>query len=127
MSEPIKPALTAEEWSPIPEIQWQVNGRNFWLRSSDEDHPGHYVLMLGAERYGWSATQVDNHQHGIAALALHGQSFGFTREDARKLAGIIEAYHETESVLEEMLNDQAMFNWFKSLHDRIESFLPPEK
>lgn len=56
--------------------------------------------------------------HAAAAMLLHGQPFGFTREDIRDL---VEASCQCEIVNPD-LADRCI-----SLADRIEALLPPEE
>src|SRR3954469_4755503 len=62
MTPEIKPALTREEWES-----------NKWSA---------VVRLNQTEVYG------DRLRHAVAALALQGQPFGFTREDVNALRGL---------------------------------------
>ena len=123
-----EPALTAEEWG---EFGWDL-----------EDHP----QERQSEPYGWkdgetaavwanasrSILYLDDgcetvrvkgsgQRHGLAALCLHNQPFGFTREDVRYLRACADIvgevqgghYHTEEGELHRIA-------------DRIEALLPPE-
>ena len=94
MSE-IKPALTAEEWA--------TPARNEVPVGKDGFVDGRYIL--------------DSEKHRIAAQCLHGQPFGFTRQDVA-LLGLIQD-------LVDGMPDLDMPE-LKSLTDRIEALLPPE-
>jgi len=82
----MKPALTAEEWASFP--NWPLAEL-----PSNDDLPLYYPS-----------------KHGIAAANLHGQPFGFTREDVRVLRQEAGYYHDG----------------IADLADRIEALLPPE-
>lgn len=132
----IKPALTAEEWEGVPETRWTVNGRNFWIISSDQDRPrGDYRLSIGAEREetGWAAHGLpDGKQQKVAALALYDQPFGFTREDVRILRVAAEAYEEDPFYFRDLeptedVDESPVPGMYRALADRIASLLPPEK
>ena len=91
----MKPALTKEEW----------------------DRQRGLVYDVGPERE-WSGRP-----HGLAALCLHGQPFGFTREDVKVLSRASEyALRQWGPVVAGQ--DIAMLS---SLADRIEALLPPEE
>jgi hypothetical protein len=97
MSEPIKPALTAEEWAcPYS-----------FSRGSCGEYGDDMVCVTPS---GEVWTIKARHEH--AAIALHGQPFGFTREDVTKLRLLAgEAWRD---------------EWYKSLAARIEARLPPK-
>lgn len=103
----IKPALTAEEWE------------THFASSGD----------IAVE----IANAADQGQfHVVAALALYGQKFGFTREHARALREIAD---EQESRLKNphwgMTDDRSRARYqiiqTREAADRIEALLPPEK
>lgn len=92
MSDNVKAALTPEEW---------------------EGEPGWPILVHQHGQVDTEATVA--YRHRMAALALHGQPFGFTREDVRLLSGLGTAltnYHGIVAV--------------ESLMGRIAALLPPE-
>ena len=102
----MRPALTPEEW-----------------RKRDA-HPYHAVLV-DFGRCGCGQARIVNlydpsvepkQGHKLAALALDGQPFGFTREDLTTLREAV-AYDPTVGWLSERL---------ESLATRIEALLPPE-
>lgn len=108
----IPPALTAEEWELK---EFSVGGRDvlFGFQSS-----------LGLLRLGWNgdALRPVENSHPLAALALYGQPFGFTREDVDLIRHV------------EEVNDSDMYSLsveklaqYSSLADRIEALLPPEQ
>jgi hypothetical protein len=69
MTEPIKPALTAEEWTQVAR----------WPARIDSDGD---LELAGAED---SYFVYGQDRHSVAALALYNQPFGFTREDVNIL------------------------------------------
>lgn len=73
-------------------------------------------------------------RHALAALALHGQPFGFTREDVKMLRIAADAYEEDSFYFRELIEDDEELPdedpWparYRAFADRIESLLPPEK
>ena len=96
MSE-IKPALTAEEWKAGG---WYVKPEyHIWTECSGD---------CGVED-----------RHAMAATCLHGQPFGFTREDVIALRA-----------MQDRINFEALDRGIpsvKDLADRIEALLPPEE
>ena len=94
MSE-IKPALTAEEWAVFP--SW-----------------------TNAEPGEWQPAYFPR-PHGIAAVNLNDQPFGFTRE-------MVEAVRTLDSH-NNLKWDQVRVLWdlVRSMADRIEALLPPEE
>lgn len=106
MSE-IKPALTASEWAEFLE-----HGRS---------------ERLVEYKYGPSQSP-DVLEHGLVARLLHGQPFGFTREDVAELRAWAFEFAdpdlldcEVKGFLANLSADQ-----LASLADRIEALLPPE-
>ncbi len=92
----MRPALTAEWWEDV----------------HDEDmRPG----LLYEVCYLWGAERP----HAVAAIALEGQPFGFTREDVKELRGVAEDYEHRGLT-------PCPFDTLNDLADRIEALLPPE-
>lgn len=88
----IEPALTAEEWE-----LWETQRR--------------ILVQSGTQiTYAWGQKGHLNAQQ-IAALALHGQPFGFTRADVRFLREVAFSLKESDA---------------SNLAARIEALLPPE-
>ena len=89
VTEEIKPALTAEAWrrKEVPHGKARV-----------AVSPNGYIEVdLGTD--AWACVEEDQY-HALAALALYGQSFGFTREDVatmREAARYIRAAANGES------------------------------
>ena len=100
----MKPALSAEEW--LHDDAWDTE--SFVCAFVSEG-----VLEV-ANTDGRPTGKTDN-LHGVAALCLHGQEFGFTREDVDYLRGNAnkEGFWEPERRA--------------TLADRIEALLPPEE
>lgn len=99
----MKSVLTAEEWEKR-EIR-EYGSRVFWVEGDNA------YFDNSDEEYGCGSVPLVK----IAALALAGQPFGFTREDVAMLRRLPLADYTDE--------------WryaFESLIDRIESLLPPE-
>lgn len=96
MNEPIEPALTPEEWAEI------APGDGLWDRWE----------AVWQDEFGAHAPE-----HAMAALCLHGQPFGFTHEDVRKLRDMPDGTGYAS------IDDP---EWFASLLDRVRALLPPE-
>lgn len=86
----IRPALTPEEWA----------------------------LLFDGD-ISWSGTLLCDNPHGAAAAAIHGQPYGFTREDVRAIRDLVGAWRSW-SVM------NAKGDHFESIADRIAALLPPE-
>ena len=82
-------------------------------------------------------------EHGTAALCLHDQPFGFTREDARRHrreADRLREYMDQPCQTKELFGGGVLLvddpgetmrkgdllAWHESMADRIEALLPPE-
>jgi hypothetical protein len=104
----MKPALTKEEWE-------------------DAHHVYAYGGIGKLTRGGTIVSIAKEDRHLIAALCLHEQSFGFTREDVRLLRYVRERieHHRLDSV--RTLIPQAEFDLLADLADRISDLLPPEE
>lgn len=115
MSEPIKPALSPEEWVTLDVAR--DAGTNF-----ERDEHGGTVFMDG-----WCRPP---HTHALAALALYGQPFGFTREMVDALRAICcdaSIMHSDRCVgVGEYDEAAAKLALAESAVDRIAALLPPE-
>jgi hypothetical protein len=110
MSETIQPALTSSQW------ERRQFSFEYWghcsLDSSgelvlrDQNHPS---ILKGQER------------HKLAALALLGQPFGFSREDVEALRDLAGG---TREECDPIGDPGGAMLW--SLADRIAALLPPE-
>jgi len=105
----MKPALTRDQWS-----NGEVAIGSIDLSHSDEGlhiAQGNEIVIDGADQAA---------RHAIAAVMLHGQPGGFTREDVGYLRMMTEQFQHTEGVYTLMVNQ------CRGLADRIEALLPPE-
>lgn len=111
----VKPALTEQEWASTTvergHILIESYGECLDIESDDQDSPGAFGI-------GTSDTEA---RHALAALCLHGQPFGFTREDVVRLRSNATAFAGNGH----RGLDQAARH-FTNLADRIEALLPPE-
>ena len=126
MSDTVQPALTADEWESLgARFSRHHNPLERWLRvirlGWHDDDKG-VALDLEHDvttRTGWdrvvTRVQVEtaDERHALAALALHGQPFGFTRADVDALRNLCADLHP-------------YCQPFHSLADRIAALLPPE-
>jgi hypothetical protein len=113
----IKPALTAEEWESVSyeyDGSTEVLGEGWGEREHGRANEA-VNLLEGGLNYRPGAT------HGVAAYLLHGQPFGFTREDVGWMRMMLEQFVRTEGVYAEMVMN------VRSIADRIEALLPPER
>lgn len=104
MSEKIKPAMPPEEWKA------QLNRssedrRRVLLHAKDEADADGYLTI-----------------HGLAALALHGQPFGFTWEDVDALRWAAGFAVGTSVTTDYTREKSARLSY---LADRIAALLPP--
>jgi len=97
----IKAALTVEEWGRMT-----ASGQ---LGTLARIHPTFGIELF--DEVGLRPSEA----HATAALCLHNQDFGFTREDV-KLVHSVGAWHDNAGVMVSLRN----------LADRIEALLPPE-
>ncbi len=117
MSE-IKPALTVREWG---RKHHAIQCFDSWDESKVptgvgeiEAGPG-YLYLTSHEHGDFADFSAGSDRHALAALCLHDQPFGFTREDAEWCVAASYAFanpHLKRNLL--------------SLADRIEALLPPE-
>jgi len=108
----MKPALTAKEWVDGHDIGY---GMNLYPDGPEavtiEGLPNGASLSIRAE-----------HLHALAAFCLHGQPFGFTREDVNALRSVLDLHRES------WVNGvYGVDDICKHLADRIEALLPPEE
>ena len=115
----IKPALTAEEWEFMKyeyDDSTEVLGGGWCEREHGRANEAVFLLE-GGLFYRAGAT------HGVAAYLLHGQPFGFTREDVvnhREAAAACVTRGQT-------IGPGSLHDWHASMADRIEALLPPEE
>jgi hypothetical protein len=125
------PALTAEGWEH----------KEFAVGNTPKrEKPGHTLFgyiksETGALHLGWDGDLCLPVQdtHPLAALALYGQPFGFTREDVAELRGAIDDVESNileggsfESIRLLDRHEHPTILCLRSLADRIEARLPPE-
>ena len=104
-TEQVRPALTPR--------QWEDPGRLYPLSA--------YVALDGnLYLYDSEDEQRPEERHTLAAIALYGQPFGFSHEDAESL-------REAASFLRRVGNSVGWANKLDSIADRIQALLPPEK
>lgn len=122
MTEPIKPALTAEEWAEVKEWAEVLGKAIEAVVTARGIHSWEEMRAFVAKHTGLPP------RHATAALALYGQPFGFTREDVVKLRAAGDAARDVERFAKERGAgwDDSLADWYHSLADRIESLLPPE-
>jgi hypothetical protein len=101
----IKPALTSEEWEHFEFATGERPGDTLF---------GYINPDTRALHLGWNGDGMKPVKNSapLAALALYGQPFGFTREDVRELRAM-------------SVNGFTYFG-LNSIADRIEALLPPE-
>lgn len=78
----IEPALTAEEWAVREKVS--ANGRNY-VTEQDYTRGGSAPMVYVGDKYD-SGECIPELRHALAALALHGQPFGFRAEMAEAIA-----------------------------------------
>jgi hypothetical protein len=105
----IRPALTAEEWE-----RGESDDAFFTPESWGNAPPGE--LWVFDDSHG--STRIMD-RHGLAALALHEQPFGFTHRDMDILRDVAE-------LCTEQGRDAHTFR-LSDLADRIAALLPPEE
>lgn len=117
MSEPIKPALTPEEWAGATHRDPAVYPMATDPRWLQEVIDG-YMSMYADEPA----------HHKTAAVALHGQPFGFTWADVDMLREEVEpcGCRQTASAAEDA-EVMCVFRALEALADRIAALLPPRE
>ena len=95
----VKPAMTGEEWA-----KKQIDGFSVSLVL---DNDGELKLWIAAREPGGFI--VISRRDALAALCLHGEPFGFTREDVERLRYLARFEDGLDTIA-----------------DRIEALLPPE-
>ena len=133
MSAPVRPALTAEKWASI------LNDNGLYTELAGYEvclHPYGQGRVEVVDTDGWYYSHKLNFFPGdmksMAALFLHNQPFGFTREDVERLhcsANTIESADCRAGFKRffgnaDFLDEHA--EALRSLAGRIEALLPPE-
>jgi hypothetical protein len=109
MSEKIQPALTPKEWA----------------RGATDDGTAYTTAAgeIATMDYALGERAIVRHPHALAALALHGQPYGFTWEDvdALRLTLSLAAMGSSDG------EDADACGRASSLADRIAALLPPRE
>jgi len=126
----VRPALTPEEWA-------RLRATNHLTRPIG--YAGQEIgVQVGHPWSGVSITAEHSHaglsremSHALAAVALHGQPFGFTREDVVALRRVVEIAreHEDRGPRDEGWQSpefSAAVARAESAVDRLAALLPPE-
>jgi hypothetical protein len=87
----VKPALTAEEWQLKAARRDDTN-----VGVDDTGTFGADNYVTNGQRDTLFSTDSPPARHAIAALALHGQPFGFTREDVSILRNLATQLPQSE-------------------------------
>ena len=122
----IEQALSAEEWADGGFQASTSDDSYCWVETSDHSQDGAFTIDAGDSHdfYG-QGPGVVGRRHALAALCLHGQPFGFTRERLCRLRKLHQAlvdfdtgwiYNNGEDAINDLGSDL----------DRIEALLPPE-
>lgn len=108
MTDPIKPALTPEEWyRPTLDHAQGIDASHFALA------PGGKCYLFDRE----GSYELDSEErHASAAICLYGQPFGFTWKDVEALRA-----------LDATILGPGLFRAVQNLADRIAALLPPRE
>lgn len=124
MTEPIAPALTPEEWAQ-KHLRLQADSYDSDRNAAVEIKAGpNYLHLTDHENPRWAVIDQPKERHALAALALHGQSFGFTREDVATLRLAAEASRVPNGREADSMSQRR--NRLRLIAARIEALLPPE-
>jgi len=102
----MKPALTKEEWEEKETHRQDGYAGARLVEKEDES-----CVETGYRDFYYGDAYVGQERHGLAALCLHNQPFGFTREDVKLLRAFANLCTSD----------------FRNLADRISALLPPEE
>ena len=125
----IKPALTPEEWTNKYLNRYDVDSVEGTFPDGSKSERGWTVsdtmgqIFIGVSERGPPCMigLVSTVHHPLAAFCLHGQPFGFTREDAACHRGYASALRKEGGPT------SAIESWHASMADRIEALLPPDE
>jgi hypothetical protein len=136
----MKPAFTSEEWRTANagnEVHLQASSDDFVVRHVYLSLEADVFLNITSDPYEGSVNiDADNgpFRHALAALALHGQPFGFTQADValaicleQRFQGDAERHRrgdENHRVWADHYEERAAEA--RKLADRIAALLPPE-
>lgn len=101
----IPPALSAEEWAEV----YQMSTIPLFNYLSASEH----------------ASLTRRQRHAAAALLLHQQSFGFTREDVARIREAAQTMQWSAIWMGE--DDKSPAAMLRALAERIAALLPPKK
>lgn len=142
----LSPALTPEEWTVLLAAKRfrKVPYGSSLLAAVDPYASGFSFegTDLCADSSGGEYSDETFPRHALAALCLHGQTFGFTRADVRHLRQIAHDFYEEGAASDareaagEVLGERGLWGInatacrarsivFASLASRIEALLPP--
>lgn len=120
MTEKIEPALTPEGWE-----RFGADRPGGFVEKFRDLFVGRPTRNMAFKVKGETVQVIELEEaHAIAAIALYGQPFGFTREMAQALRDMHEAAPEgvaTTRQWEAIKGDLLL-----AVADRIEALLPPE-
>jgi hypothetical protein len=136
-TERVKPALSAEEWAERRVSAGDEAVEAYCTLHVGKDGRLYAAAGDGRDYYGQGDGLVAR-PHALAALCLHGQPFGFTREDVDLLHRTINGYVRRIEEAQERVNEgpwvrngivmnEASVAALRDLADRIEALLPPER
>lgn len=132
----VNPALTAEEWKQG--FAWIGPHMVLAERTDTHRNVGGFDIRLnvgGGNLDRAVANFTPEQARAIAALALYGQPFGFTREHVKLLRAAATACRNDDHYIARELDrdeweagrDEELAQMYDTLADLIESFLPPKK
>ena len=104
----VKPAMTPEEWAVA---------RDYWGVPS-------VILGQVGSTLANGAFVSESNRHALAALCLHEQEFGFTREDVNALQEAINGGYDGMDMI--FWVGEEIVQRLQSLTSRISDLLPPE-
>jgi hypothetical protein len=132
MSDAIKPALSPQEWAALcvewPDYEGQDPPATVVMLDNQHARGPHTMTI---ESYGGRGgleefAFVDGERHVVAALALHGMPFGFTREDVLALDALLEMAYEAFGGHAPSTEADRDWQRGKGIRARIAALLPPE-
>jgi hypothetical protein len=115
----IKPALTPVEWA-YGTVEQVSRATYDHVRGGEADHVGQLVFT------DYPGTGPIYNPHGVAALCLHEQPFGFRREDVATLRANCAGFKMVADAAGAPGSVGAEIAKLLDIADRIEALLPPE-
>lgn len=130
-SDDVTPALTPEQWASTPKVYFREPTSRY--PNGPIDEATSYGVELVAKNGlavwddSWGLTVGATERHALAALALHGQPFGFTHEMLDGLKALADLSCTCGVVTSEDSDrwDVAMVQ-VPLLIERIKALLPPK-